>query len=220
MTTDGRRTAGADSRRKIVDAGLRLVAAGGLSALTISAVGAVCGMSKSGVFAHFRSKEGLVLAVIDEAEHRFGERVLQRATTHEPGAPRLRALVRRYLEEAASPGDSCGAFLAAVATDVGDQEGPIRDRLIAFVTHWEDAVRGAVAEATTLQHVGGLDPERFAFALLGAGLATTWRAHLGAEGPQAATRGRAQMDDLLTPALTLGGTRALDADPGETTQAA
>ena len=145
-----RRSDGEQSRIAILDEAARLATVEGIEGLSIGRLADAVGMSKSGLFAHFGSKEELQLAVVDKAEALFEAQVLEPATRASGGLARLRALVAaylRYVEVDTFPG---GCFFASVLAEVDMQPGPVRDRLVAFLGDWlgrlEAAVRDAQAE--------------------------------------------------------------------------
>jgi AcrR family transcriptional regulator len=113
------------------------------------------GMSKSGLFAHFGSKEELQLATIETASRIYDDVVVRPALAEATGLDRLKALSERFLvhvEEAVFPG---GCFFASVAAEVDTQPGPVRDRAVQVVSSWIGLVTQAVVDA---QAEGTLDP--------------------------------------------------------------
>jgi AcrR family transcriptional regulator len=151
-----RRSDGERSRRAIVEEAARLATVEGIGGLSIARLADAVGMSKSGLFAHFGSKEELQLATIEAAAAAFAAQVTERAADAASGIDRLRALVEgylRYIEEETFPG---GCFFASVLAEVDMQPGPVRDRLVAFLGDWlvrlEDATREAQAD-------GAIEPE-------------------------------------------------------------
>lgn len=112
-------------------------------------------MSKSGLFAHFGSKEELQLATIETASALFAEQVLQPASSAMSGLERLRRLVDaylRYLEVETFPG---GCFFASALAEMDMRPGPVRDRLVAFLNEWLGRLEAAIADA---QRDGAIDP--------------------------------------------------------------
>jgi len=130
-------------------------------------------MSKSGLFAHFGSREELQLAVLDHAVQRYGERVLVPALKIERGLPRLRALFENWLDWALASGLPGGCIMISAANEYDDRPGPIRDAVIANQRRGngviEKAVRLAVEEGHLKPHT---DPEQIAFEALGIVLAS------------------------------------------------
>jgi AcrR family transcriptional regulator len=158
------RSDGARSRSAILDEAGRLATVEGIEGLSIGRLADAVGMSKSGLFAHFGSKEELQLATIDKADSIFAANVLEPAAAAPTGLERLQRLVDgflRYVEVETFPG---GCFFASVLAEVDMRPGPVRDRLIAFLGEWlsglESAVRGAQAEGAI---DASEDPQQLAF---------------------------------------------------------
>jgi len=150
-----RRSDGERSRDAILDEAARLATVEGLGGLSIGRLANAVGMSKSGLFAHFGSKEELQLATIDAATAIFDERVLAAAEGATTGIDRLRRLVDAYLhyiEVDTFPG---GCFFASALAEVDMQPGPVRDRLVEFLYLWLGELAKAVRDA---QAEGALDP--------------------------------------------------------------
>ncbi len=130
-------------------------------------------MSKSGLFAHFGSREGLQLAVLEHAAQRYGEQVLMPVLKIERGLPRLRAMFERWLDWAIASGLPGGCIMIAAAAEYDDRPGPIRDAVIANQHRGDAVVQKAVRLAIEEGHLReDTDPEQIAFELLGIVLAT------------------------------------------------
>src|ERR687883_404982 len=139
-----RRSDGERSRSAILSEAARLATVEGLRGLSIARLADAVGMSKSGLFAHFGSKEELQLATVENATAIFETQVLAPAAGAEGGLERLRRLVDgylRYVEVDTFPG---GCFFASVLAEVDMQPGPVRDRLVAFLADWMDRLEAAV----------------------------------------------------------------------------
>jgi AcrR family transcriptional regulator len=150
---------GERTREAILERAVDLASAEGLEGLTIGRLAADLGMSKSGLFAHFGSKEELQLATVEEAASRFAEQVVAPVSRTKPGATRLRALCDSYLdylERGVFPG---GCFWAAAATEFDDRPGPVRDAIRDAVGAW---IQGLAREA---ERAGVRDPRQLAFEL-------------------------------------------------------
>jgi AcrR family transcriptional regulator len=124
----------------------------GIEGLSIARLAAAVGLSKSGLFAHFRSKEELQLATIATADQIFRREVVAPALEAPPGIARLRALCDAFLahlERGVFPG---GCFFASVAAEIDTHPGPVRERAFASVEEWfgqlETATRDAQAEGS------------------------------------------------------------------------
>jgi AcrR family transcriptional regulator len=150
-----RRTDGERSRGAILDEAARLATVEGLGGLSIARLADAVGMSKSGLFAHFGSKEELQLATIETADALFTAQVLERAADAPTAIERLRRLADgylRYVELETFPG---GCFFASALAEVNMQPGPVRDRLVAFFGEWLGLLDTAVRDA---QAEGAIDP--------------------------------------------------------------
>jgi AcrR family transcriptional regulator len=140
--SDGRR-----SREAILDAAARLATVEGIEGLSIARLADGVGMSKSGLFAHFGSKEELQLATIEAANDIFEERVLEPSAAAAGGLERLRLLADgylRYIEDETFPG---GCFFASVLAEVDMRPGAVRDRLVRFLNEWLGTLERAVRDA-------------------------------------------------------------------------
>ena len=185
---------GEETREAIVDRAIDLARRVGLEGLTIGRLAEDLELSKSGLFAHFRSKEALQLQVLDGAATRFVATVLQPALEVARGEPRVRALFERWLTWEQRPG---GCVFVQAAVDLDDREGPARDRLVQLQRDWLEAiattVRGAIREG---HFKSSLDAVQFAHELNGIILAYHHAARL-LRDPSAQTRARTSFDALL-----------------------
>jgi AcrR family transcriptional regulator len=123
--------------------------------LSIGPLATEAGMSKSGLFAHFGSKEGLQIALLDHAAASFVERVVRPALAAPRGEPRLRALYSRWLGWAATNLQSGGCLFSAAAWEFDDRPGPVRDRIAAILGDWSKAIEKAVRLAMEEGHLRG-----------------------------------------------------------------
>jgi AcrR family transcriptional regulator len=131
------------TRAAILDSALSLASQMGLEGLSIGVLAEVAGMSKSGVFAHFGSREELQIAVIREYHRRFEEEVFFPAMREPRGVPRLRALFERWLRRVSVEVDS-GCIYISGAVEFDDRPGPVRDALVSMVRAWQDALERAI----------------------------------------------------------------------------
>ena len=171
---------GAKTRTAILETAADLASVDGLDGLTIGRLATELAMSKSGLFAHFGSKEELQLATIEEARHRYAREVIEPACAAGTGITRLHALCEAflsYLERAVFPG---GCFFAsAMAEFDSKQPGPVRDRIAQCQNQWMATLEHAAAEAQ--QHgelAAATDPRQLAFELEAALLSANWYYHL------------------------------------------
>ncbi|WP_326541586.1 TetR/AcrR family transcriptional regulator [Pseudorhodoferax sp.] len=137
---------GRQTKAAIVDAALSLASQMGLEGLSIGAVAELTQMSKSGVFAHFGSREELQISVIREYYQRFEDEVFYPALQIERGLPRLRALFANWMQRVAVEIQS-GCIFISGAAEFDDRPGPVRDALVGSVKSWLAALDRAVALA-------------------------------------------------------------------------
>lgn len=150
---------GAETRAAILDRAVDLASVEGLEGLTIGRLAAELEMSKSGLFAHFGSKQELQLATVDAAARRFWAAVVEPALGAEEGLPRLHALARfslAYLDDGTFSG---GCFWSATSAEYDDRPGPVRDAIAAGLDTW----LGELGRQAKI--AGSVEPDRFAFEL-------------------------------------------------------
>lgn len=135
------------SRATILLAAAKLATLKGLEGLSIGDLAAEVGMSKSGLYAHFKSKEDLELATIETAVEIFDREVLQPAMSAPVGLARLRALVGSFLEHLERHVYPGGCFFAAVAIELDTRPGPARDRVLAVQQSWHSLLKQCLIDA-------------------------------------------------------------------------
>lgn len=179
-----------ERREEILAVAVDVSSAQGLSALSIGGLAAEVGLSKSGLFAHFGSKEELQLATIGQAALAFEREVLGPAEGAEPGLPRLRALVEGWYAYIESIPYRGGCFFDAASSEFASQEGPVRDRLAILCGRWRERLAEQARLAVRLGELrSGIDTETLAFQLHAyAGEANWARELLGDEGAFARAR--------------------------------
>jgi AcrR family transcriptional regulator len=161
MRSDGRR-----SREKILLAAARLATVEGIDGLSIGRLAEHTGMSKSGLFAHFGSKQELQLAAIDTAWRILDEDVLAPAGAAPEGLARLEALCDRFLSHVGRRVFPGGCFFSSVAAELDTRPGPVRDRVAAAAHDWMVQLADAVRQAQRQGEIDpGLEPEQLAFEL-------------------------------------------------------
>lgn len=143
---------GLATRAAILDAALGLASHMGLEGLSIGALAEVTGMSKSGVFAHFGSREELQISVVREYHARFEEEVFHPALREPRGLPRLRALFERWIKRVSVELDS-GCIYISGAVEFDDRPGPVRDALAQMVRAWHSALERAIRLAVEQGHL-------------------------------------------------------------------
>jgi AcrR family transcriptional regulator len=190
------RSKGELTRQAILEHATALASRVGLSGLTIGRLAEELSLSKSGLFAHFRSKEALQIQVLEFAADRFTDGVVRPGLSAPRGEPRVRALFERWLEwgRANLPG---GCLFVAAATELDDQPGPVREQLVRGQKDWLELIanccRTAVSEGQLRK---GMDAEQFAHDLYGVMLAWHHAARL-LHDPAADRRARAAFEALL-----------------------
>ena len=137
----------ATSRIRIAEQGLRTLSKDGLAGVTIGRIADASGLSKSGMFAHFRSRQALEIALLDEAARVADLHVVAPAMREPDGLPRLRALVDRWLGWSASAGLPGGCPIAAALFELDDAEGPVRDHVAMLDLRWRTLLAGLVEGA-------------------------------------------------------------------------
>jgi AcrR family transcriptional regulator len=164
---DGRRERGRRTRESILDAAVDLASVEGLDGLTIGRLATALGMSKSGLFAHFGSKEELQLATIQAASEIYIREVIAPAREAERGLPRLEALMDHWLDYLRREVFKGGCFFDAARTEYDSrQPGPVRDAIAADFRSWKDLVANRVRAAQAAGHLDPeADPEQVAFEL-------------------------------------------------------
>jgi AcrR family transcriptional regulator len=157
---------GEDSKREIVASALAMASELGLEGVTIGLLAERTGRSKSGLFAHFGSKEELQVAILDEAVDRFVSLVVTPALKQRRGLPRVRALFDLWLQWAQSDFMPGGCIFVAATVELDDRPGPARDRLVSSEKDWLSVLAGAAKIAVEEGHFReDLDCEQFAFEL-------------------------------------------------------
>ena len=163
---------GEQTRTAILDEALKVASRLGLEGLTIGSIAEATGMSKSGLFAHFGSREDMQLAVLEHAAQRYGEVVLMPVLKIERGLPRLRAMFERWLDWTIASGLPGGCIMISAANEYDDRPGQIRDAVIANQRRGAGLCEKAVRLAVEEGHLQpATDPEQIAFEMLGIVLA-------------------------------------------------
>lgn len=191
---------GESTRAAIVEKGVSLATQVGLEGLTIGRLATDLGLSKSGLFAHFRSKEALQIQVLDAAAERFVDEVVKPAVREPRGEPRVRALFDRWLAWTKTNSGPGGCLFVAAAAELDDRPGPVRDRLVALQKGWLEMVaivfRTGVTEGVFRPD---LDPEEFAHDLYSVMLGFHHASRLMRD-PRAENRANAAFGRLLSSA--------------------
>jgi AcrR family transcriptional regulator len=195
--SDGERT-----RSAILRAAASLATVDGLEGLSIGNLAAALAMSKSGLYAHFGSKQELQLATVEEAAGIFAEEVVQPAMLAAPGLAQLAAVCEAFfehLERRTFPG---GCFMASAALEMGTRPGPVKEMIAAFQTRFAALIRGFAVVALEQGELPATeDPDRLTFELNGIILAadTNFVLH---DDPAVLELARQVVRQRLTPAST------------------
>ncbi|WP_119718261.1 TetR/AcrR family transcriptional regulator [Cognatilysobacter tabacisoli] len=186
---------GAATRDVIIERAYGIACSAGLEGLSIGPLAQAVGMSKSGVFAHFGSREDLQLAVLDAAGARFLEAVLVPSLKARRGLPRLRAIVDAWFDWVRDNDGGC--LLIAAAAEYDDRPGPLRDRVVQHETRWRSDVARAIGLAIDSGELrADTDAAQFAFEIYAVAIAVNHDAGLyGLE--TAVARGRRLFERLL-----------------------
>ena len=203
------KTRGDRTRQAILEVAVHLASAEGLEGLTIGRLASETGMSKSGLFAHFGSKEDLQLATIEAARSVFIREVMRPAFEAETGLPRLWKLCDIWLDYVSAEIFRGGCFFAAAAAEFDSRPGPVRDRIAAIMKEWLAALRRAVIEAQDAgQFDKSVDPLQLAFEINSFELGANWAFQLYGD-KQAFERARAAILERLRRHATASGSLQL-----------
>jgi AcrR family transcriptional regulator len=190
---------GEDTRHAILARAFELSTVIGVSGLSIGRLAEATGLSKSGLFAHFGSKEALEVAVVGEASRQFVQDVMVPALREPRGIPRIRALFDRWLTWGLRPG---GCFFVSASAELDDRPGAPRDALVQACKDWIDELTKAAQIAIREGHFrGDLDAAQFAFEEYGIMLASHTFFRFLRE-PEALDRSRQAFERLLATALS------------------
>ncbi len=186
--SDGRRLRGERTRQEILATAVDLGSREGLEALTIGRLASHSGVSKSGLFAHFGSKQELQLATIDAARAIFVAEVIDLGAAAPPGLARLQATLAAWLDYFRRDVFPGGCFFQAASLEFDGRPGPVRERVLEVMSQW----LGWLAElARQCELSADLDPAQLAFELNAIGLATNWQRQLLADDEAIERAGKA-----------------------------
>jgi AcrR family transcriptional regulator len=201
----GRRAQGARTRQAILEAAVDVASAEGLEGLTIGRLASKLSMSKSGLFAHFGSKEELQLATIDAARSIFIREVIRPAFEADYGMARLWKLCDLWLGYVQGGVFRGGCFFAAAAAEFDSRPGTVRDRIAEIMKAWLNILRRAVVEAKEAGHTGkDVDPAQLAFEFNAMELGANWAFQLYGDR-QAFSRAREAILERLRHIATPSG---------------
>jgi AcrR family transcriptional regulator len=188
---------GEATREAIVGEALRQAVAVGLEGLSLGPLADRLKLSKSGLFAHFKSKEALQLAVVREAVDRFARTVAAPAFQAPPGRPRLEALIGRYLDWIKGGKAMGGCPFVTMVVEFDDRPGPVRDLLVERQKAWRGTLRQILEQGVERKHFRrDIDPAQIAFEIIGVALSYQHAAKLLAQ-PDARSRADRALRRLL-----------------------
>lgn len=190
-------TKGEDTRSEVLGRALALATQVGLEGVTIGKLAEHVGMSKSGLFAHFASKENLEVAILDEAIERFVAMVVAPALAKPRGEPRLRALVDNWLAWSKADFLPGGCIFVAASVELDDRPGPARDRLVSAQRDWLAAIAQAARIGVEEKHFRkDLDVEQLAHEVFSIAYGYHFLRRLG-DAKKAERRARAAFERIL-----------------------
>jgi AcrR family transcriptional regulator len=178
-TSDGRRLRGERTHQEILATAVDIGSREGLEALTIGGLASRAGVSKSGLFAHFGSKQELQLATIEAARAIFLREVIEPAFAAPEGLARLQATLAAWLDYFRRDVFPGGCFFQAASLEFDGRPGPVRDRVLEVMSQWL-AWLTELARRSELS--AGQEPAQLAFELNAIGLATNWQRQLLGDG--------------------------------------
>jgi AcrR family transcriptional regulator len=209
VVATGRRAQGERTRQIILEAAVNLASAEGLEGLTIGRLAAELSMSKSGLFAHFGSKEDLQLATVEAARAVFIREVIRPALLADYGMPRLWKLCDTWLSYVQGGVFRGGCFFAAAAAEFDSRPGAVRDRIAEIMKEWLKLLSRTVVEAQEAGHLdGSVDSIQLAFEFNALELGANWAFQLY-EDKQSFARAREAILERLRRNSTAGGARLL-----------
>jgi AcrR family transcriptional regulator len=209
VTNRGRKAQGEGTRKAILEAAVHIASAEGLEGLTIGRLATELSMSKSGLFAHFGSKEELQVATVEAARSIFIREVIHPSFEGASGLPGLWRLCDAWLSYVESGVFRGGCFFAAVASEFDSRPGPVRDRIAEIMKEWLDTLRRAVGSAQAAGELAAdVDPKQIAFEFNSLELGANWAYQLYGER-QAFARAREAMLERLHRYATRKGSSLL-----------
>ncbi len=185
------------TKQAILERAAGLATQVGLEGLTIGRLADDLDLSKSGLFAHFQSKESLQLSAMEYAAQRFIEAAVKPSFSAPRGEPRVRALFENWLAWPKKSGFPGGCFFVAASVELDDRPGPVRDRLVQLQKDWLATLAQAVRIAVAEKHLrDDTDPEQLAYEMYGIMLVCHHSMRL-LRDPKAEVRARRAFDHLL-----------------------
>ena len=194
---------GNQTKQSILEEALRQAGRTGLGGLSIGGLAKDVGMSKSGLFGHFGSKEGLQIAILQQGSNCFITEIVRPAIRMPRGIPRLRGLFQNWLDWSESKEREGGCVFVSSTSEFDDRPGPVREILASLIADWIETLRKAAAISVDEGHFRqDIDPDQFAYAMHAYMLEYNVRARLFRD-----TKARAQatlaFENLLQSSRTL-----------------
>jgi AcrR family transcriptional regulator len=206
---DGRRARGDSTRRAILRRAMQIASVEGLDGLSLAGLAADLEMSKSGLFAHFGSKEELQLSTLRAARRVFSDTAVEPAQASPEGIERLVALTVSWLDYIGTDTFAGGCLFMGAAAEFDARPGPVRDLVAETMSRWlgllAEQARAAIDRG---ELVADTDPEQLAWELHAFGLGLNWDRQLNASSA-AVARTRTAMTSRLHAAATAKGRRRL-----------
>lgn len=188
---------GARTRKEIIEKAFLLAGNIGLEGLSLGVLALETGLSKSGLFAHFKSKEVLQLEVIDEVIERFSHAVIRPALREPRGEPRVRLFFERYLDWISYCRPNGGCIYMSLCQEYADRPGPVRDKLVSSQRDFQDTLARIVQTAKDEGHFrADLDVELFTFEFIGLEMGYQYQLKF-LQLPDALPHARTAFTDLL-----------------------
>jgi AcrR family transcriptional regulator len=192
---------GAETRVAIIERAMAMASQVGLEGLSLGTLATDVGMSKSGLFAHFKSKQELQIQILDTAVERFNREVVGPAFRQPRGEPRIRAILESWMDWSRSRSLPGGCLFLSLSAELDDRPGPLRDRLQEFQRIWISGLETAVRMAVDEGHFrADLDTEQFAYDLFQIILGCHHFRQLMRD-PQAEDRARRALDRLIAASI-------------------
>ena len=166
---------GSQTRSEILETAVQIASVEGLEGISLGRLASEVGMSKSGLFAHFRSKRELQLAVVETARSMFIEEVIEPAQRAPSGVKRLRKLAESWLSYAERNVFQGGCFFLAASLEFDSRPGAVRDRITAIMSEWLRLLESEIRQARTNRElVGDADPAQLAFEINSQMMGANW----------------------------------------------
>ena len=202
-----RQARGLRTREAILASAVDIASVNGLDGLTVGSLATQLCMSKSGLFAHFGSKEELQLATIEVARQIFIDQVTRPAIAAPRGMPRLWGLINQWLILVEKRVFSGGCFFSAASFEFDSKRGVVHDRIAAIMREWMDVLTRAVEQAQKAGHIGAkVNSTRLAYEIHGVAMGAHW-AHQLLDDKQAYSRARTTVLEKLRSIATPGSPR-------------